>query len=169
MVKIFIKLSALITLMFLASGVRADSFLLSQAQILEKDHIIPLVYVENMEYYNHKTTAIYTKKITEQLSLEPKLIITDDKNLADYYLKPKLTQSKMEPINSENSRYSMSVVIELWSKGGIMIDEEQQNRYIIIENSQNPQKIAQKLLYKLLEQATNSLILKIKNDHLHIG
>jgi len=169
MVKAFLKLSVLLTLMFLASTVKADSFLLSELENSKEDHIIPLIYIDNMEYYNNKTTNAYTQKIAEQLSLEPKLIVTEDKSLADYFLKPKLIQSKIEPINSENSRYSMSVVVELWAKGGILIEKEQQNRYIIIEHSQNPQKIAKKLLNKLLEEAISNFILKIKNNQLHIS
>lgn len=169
MVKTFLKLSVLLALMFLTSPAKADSFLLSEANQLEQDHIIPLIYVENMEYYNQKTTSAYTKKITEQLSLEPKLIITEDKSMADYFLKPKLVQSKIEPINSENSRYSMSVAIELWSKDGDLIEKEQQNRYIIIESDQNPQMIAKKLLIKLLDATINNFILKIKNNQLNIS
>ena len=169
MVKTFLKLSVLLVLIFLASPVKADSFLLSELENSQEDHIIRLIYIDSLEYYNHKTTDVYTPKIAEQLSLEPKLIVTEDKSLADYFLKPKLVQSKIEPINSENSRYSMSVVVELWAKGGVLIKKEEQNRYIIIEQSQNPQKIAQKLLNKLLEEAITNFILKIKNNQLHIG
>jgi hypothetical protein len=116
-----------------------------------------------MEYYNHTKTSAYTGKINEQLSLEPNIITTDNEELADFYLVPKLLLSKIERINSENSRYSMSVALELWAKGGVLINTERQNRYIIIENSQNPQEIAKKLLLKLLEDAVNNLSLKIKN------
>lgn len=169
MVKTFLKLSVLLVLIFLVSPAKADSFLLSEPNNIEQDHIIPLVYVDNMEYYNHTKTSAYTKKIIEQLSLEPKLIVTEDKNMADYLLKPKLIQSKIEPLNRENSRYSMSVAIELWKKNGALVETEQQSRYIIIENNQNPQKIAKKLLTKLLEATINNFILKIKNNQLHIG
>ena len=167
MVKTFLKLSVLLVLMFLTSPAKADSFLLSESN--SEDHIIPLVYISDMEYYNHTTTAAYTPKIVEQLSLEPKLIITEDKDLADYILQPKLIQSKIALINSENSRYSMSVAVELKNKDGIIIKTEQQNRYIIIENTQNPQKIARKLIVKLLEKALGNIILTIKNSPLHIG
>ena len=169
MVKTFLKLSVLLVLIFLTTPAKADSFLLPEINSPKQDHIIPLVYIENMEYYNHATTSAYTKKIAEQLSLEPKLIVTEDKNLADYLLKPKLVQSKIEPINSENSHYSMSVAIELWSKDGDLIEREQQNRYIIIESPQNPQKIAKKLMIKLLDATINNLILKIKNNPLNIN
>ena len=168
MVKRLLKLSALCLMILFTGQARADSFFVSENENIE-DHIIPLIYVGNMEYYNRTETSAYTRQICEQLALEPKIIVTDDENLADYYIKPKLLQSKMEQINTENSRYSMSVALELWSKGGILINSEQQNRYIIIENSQNAQEIAQKLLTRLLKEAVNNMLLKIKNSELPIS
>lgn len=171
-----LKLSVIIVLVMFTGTVKADSFFVASIKDLNaqnseqiKDHIIPLVYIKDMEYYNHTKTSAYTGKINEQLSLEPNIITTEDEDLADFYLIPKLLLSKIERINSENSRYSMSVALELWAKGGVLINTERQNRYIIIENSQNPQEIARKLLLKLLEDAVNNLSLKIKNNQLKIG
>jgi len=168
MITRLLKLSALCLLMFLSSMAKADSFFVAENQTAE-DHIIPLIYVRNMEYYNHTYTAAYTKQISEQMTLEPKIIVTDDETLADYYVQPKLLQSKMEQISSENSRYSMSVALELWAKGGILINSEQQNRYIIIENSNDAQDIAQRLMVKLLREAVKNMLLKIKNSELPIN
>jgi len=166
MIKRLIKLSALSVLALWLNTAKADSFFISK---INEDHIIPLVYIQSMEYYNGTKTSSYTPKIAEQLSLEPEIVITEDEKLADYYLLPKLLLSKIERINSENSKYSMSIALELWSKGGILISTEHQNRYIIIENTQNPQEIAKKLLLKLLETAVNSLSAKIKNNQLKLS
>ena len=162
-----LKLSALVLLTIYCNLARADSFFASYdtpQYNSEDDHIIPLVYVKNLEYYNHRQTDIYTPQITEWLSFEPNMIITAKESMADYYLVPKLIKSKIEQINYEQSRFSMSVGLELWSKGGILINKERQNRYIIIENNEDTQQIAKKLLVKLLKEAVGNFSLKVKNN-----
>ncbi len=164
-----LKLSALVLLTIHCNLAYADSFFVSQqpTKYAENgDHIIPLVYVKNMEYYNKRQTDAYTQKITEWLSFEPNMIITPNESMADYYLVPKLIKSKIEQINYENSRFSMSVGLELWSKGGILINKEQQNRYIIIENNEDTQQIAKKLVQKLLKEAVGNFAVKVKNNQL---
>ena len=161
MTKGLIKLSALLFLAFITGTANADSFLSPK-----DDHIIPLIYVEDMEYYNHKTTKAYTQKITDKLSLMPEITVTNNKDLADYILYPKLLQSQIEQINSANNRYNMSIAVELQTKNGNTVTREQKNRYIIIESAKNPQEIAKKLMQKLLEEALNDLSAEIKNSRI---
>lgn len=123
----------------------------------EKDSAIPLIYIKDLEFYNQTTSAAYTKKMSEQLSFEPRVLVTENKELADYYLIPKLVLSKSEKIDEKNSRFSMSVVVELQKTNGVTVGKEEQNRYIIISQEENIQKIAQKLLSKLLEDALSAL------------
>ena len=129
----------------------------------ETDSTIPLLYIKEMEYYNGSSTNNFTSKITEQLSFEPRVLVTEDKELADYFLAPKLVLSKIEPINETNSRYSMSIVIELRKNDGTLVDSETQNRYIIINKEQNTQEIAHKLVEKLLEDGINALSGKLNS------
>lgn len=159
MLKFFSILSAFCWLFI--TPAKADSFLLSNI-IDKQESIIPLVFIEDLEYYNHTKTAAFTQRITDKLSLEPQIIITDNEAMADYYIVPQLLQSKMAPLNQDTSRYSMSVKVELWSKGGILIDSATQNRYIVIENNENTQEIAKKLLIKLLDEALTELMFKFK-------
>lgn len=159
MLKFFSILSAFCW--FLITPAKADSFLLSGMEN-RQEQIIPLVFIKDLEYYNHTKTAAFTQRITDKLSLESKIIITDNESMADYYIIPQLLQSKMAPLNQDSSRYSMSVKVELWSKGGILIDSATQNRYIVIENNENTQEIAKKLLIKLLDEALSELMYKFK-------
>ncbi len=129
--------------------------------IEEDDGAIPLIYIKDVEFYNHETTSAYTAKLAQKLSFEPKVLVTESKELADYFIVPKLLQSKMEKIDGKNSRYSMSVAIELQKTNGIVVDTEQQNRYIIISEEQNRQDIAQKLMAKLLEDALEAMAGKL--------
>lgn len=161
-------LSVFCGLVLLTSPAKADSFLLSAntfPQRTEKEQIIPLIFIKDLEFYNHTKTAAFTQRIADKLSLEPKIIVTDNEALADYYITPFLLQSKMAPLNQTTLRYSMSVKVELWSKGGILINEVTQNRYIVIENDENTQEIAKKLLIKLLDEALTELFYQVKSDN----
>ena len=162
MLKLFSILSVFCWFCFDTVTAKADSFLLT-AQV-EQEQILPLIYVKDLEYYNHKKTTAYTKSIKDKLSLDPQFVITEDEISADFYILPKLVQSEMEPLNQDILRYSMSVKVELWSKGGILIDSTQQNHYIVIDKEDDAQKIAKDLLSKLLDGAIIELIYKIKNN-----
>lgn len=168
MLKFFSKLSVFCWFCFWAIPAKADSFLLSQSDTenVAQEQIIPLIYVKNLEYYNHKKTSAYTQNIKDKLSLESKIIIIDDEKMADFYIVPQLLQSHMESFNQDVSRYSMSINVELWSKGGILIDNSSKTRYIVIESSENAQQVAKKLLIKLLDEALTELMHKIKNNQL---
>ena len=129
----------------------------------ETDSTIPLLYVDDIEYYNGSASSAFTGKITEKLAFEPRILVTETRELADYFLKPRLLLSKIEPVNAENSRYSMSVVVELRKSDGSLVDSEEQNRYIIVNNNENMQETAQKLLTKLLEDALTALSGKLNS------
>lgn len=116
-----------------------------------------LVYIKDLEFYNQKTSSTYTQKIAEQLSFEPEILVTDSKELADVFLKPQLVRSEMEQIDAKHSRYAMSVEIRLEKADGTLLAKKSQNRYVIIEASENTQDIAAKLLHKLLEDAVSAL------------
>lgn len=125
--------------------------------IYETDETIPLLYIEDLKYYNGKTSSSYTAKLAEKLAFEPRVLVTENKELADYILIPRLLLSKIEPLNQDNSRYSMSVVVEVRKNNGELVDSEQQNRYILINKKQDAQQTAHKLLQKLLEDALNNM------------
>jgi hypothetical protein len=167
MLRLFSILSVICSLVLLTTAAKADSFLLADKSDIintSEEHIIPLVYIKELEFYNHKKTSAYTKRIADKLSLEPKIIITDNESMADFYIIPHLLQSKMEPMNQSVFRYNMSVKVEFWSKGGILIAGATQNRYIVIEDKENAQNIAKKLLIKLLDDSLEDLLYKIKNN-----
>lgn len=125
--------------------------------IYEANDSIPLFYVYPLEFYTKKTTSDYTSRITEQLSFMPRILITDNKELADYYILPRLEKSSLDIIDEKNSRYSMSVSIEIKSKDGEVITKDTKNRYIIIDNSKDKQEVAKKLMIKLLTESVSTL------------
>lgn len=170
MPKSIIILSVCVGLTFLGLPLQADSILfppydpLKKNIALEKNKEIPLIFIKELKFYNGKTSSSYAKKIEEFLSLEPSVVITDEELLADYFLFPELLLSKAEKINAENICYSISVRMQLKTPKGVIINTEQKNRYIIITKNDDEQKIAQKLLLKLLEEAAVSLVNELKTE-----
>ena len=119
----------------------AQEVLQMPKSIYEANDSIPLIYIEDMEYYNQKTTSKYTLDITEQLSFEPRILITENKELADYILTPRLVKSSVDIIDEKNSRYSMSIIIEVANLEGEKVIREEKNRYIIIDNTEDMQSL----------------------------
>lgn len=166
------RLSVLIALLIISEVSKADSLFLSAENMTysqaeqekHKDQIIPLIYIKNIEYYNKTQSEEYTSFITNYLSSESDIIVTEDESVADYDLIPKLIQSKIEPINDKNLRYAMTVQVELLAKGGVKINSAEQSRYIVVEKTQNIQLIARQLLKNLLQNALSELILKIRKN-----
>lgn len=145
------------------SKIAAEVNNLLPKSLYETDSSIPLIYIKDLEFFNQSTSSAYTSKIAEQLSFEPRVLVTENEELADYYIVPKLLLSKSEKIDEKNSRFSMSVVVELQRTNGIIVDAKEKNRYIIISAEQNTQEIAQKLLLKLLEEAINTMRQQLNN------
>jgi hypothetical protein len=135
----------------------AQEVLQMPKSIYEANDSIPLIYIEDLEYYNQKTTSKYTLDITEQLSFEPRILITENKELADYILIPKLAKSSVDIIDEKNSRYSMSIIIEVTNLDGKKVIKEEKNRYIIIDNAEDMQSLAHKMIVKLLKEALASV------------
>ncbi len=129
--------------------------------IYEAKDSIPLIYIKDLEYYNKKTTNVYTPNISEELSFEPRILITENKELADYYIFPKLVKSAVDVIDDKNSRYSMSLVLEVSNLEGEIIIREEKKRYIIISNNDDIQEIAHKMINKLIKEASSSIKEKI--------
>ena len=125
--------------------------------IYEADDKIPLLYIKDLEFYTNKTTTNYTNTILEELSFVPRILVTDKEDLADFYIVPKMLQSSIDVIDDKNSRFSMSVKVEIRSPDNTLVQDVTKNRYIIIENTEDNQQMAQKMLNKLLKEALSSL------------
>lgn len=117
----------------------------------------PSIYIKKLTFYNNTTTNSFSQKLKDLLSLETSIIVTDNEELADYLLLPELKLSKMEKIDDKNSKYSMSVSVSIQTLDKKTIISAQQNRYIIIENKENKQEIANKLLNKLLDECIKKI------------
>lgn len=120
-----------------------------------------LIYIDDLEFYNNTKTPKYKDHIKEQLIFEPSILITEKKDLADFYLNPKVVKSSIDKIDEKNSKFSMAVELKINNSENKEILKETKKRYIIIDNSLKNQEIAHKMLIKLLNEALVSLKGKI--------
>ena len=120
-----------------------------------------MIYIDDLEFYNNTKTQKYKDYIKEQLIFEPSILITEKKDLADFYLNPKVVKSSIDKIDEKNSKFSMAVELKINNSENKEILKETKKRYIIIDNSLKNQEIAHKMLIKLLNEALSSLKDKI--------
>jgi hypothetical protein len=125
--------------------------------------VTPLIYIKDIIYYNNTKSSIYTSKIAELVSLEPNVLVSDNLDLSDYILQPRMLMSKIEKIDDKNSRFSMSVIVEIKTHEGNIVISKQKNRYIIIDNNDNKQELASKLLFKLIKECLKELSPSVNN------
>lgn len=129
--------------------------------IYENNIRTPLIYIDDLEFYNNTKTPKYKDHIKEQLIFEPSILITEKKDLADFYLNSKVVKSSIDKIDEKNSKFSMAVELKINNSENKEILKETKKRYIIIDNSLKNQEIAHKMLIKLLNEALSSLKDKI--------
>ena len=129
--------------------------------IYENNIRTPLIYIDDLEFYNNTKTPKYKDHIKEQLIFEPSILITEKKDLADFYLNPKVVKSSIDKIDEKNSKFSMAVELKINNSENKENLKETKKRYIIIDNSLKNQEIAHKMLIKLLNEALVSLKGKI--------
>ena len=129
--------------------------------IYENNIRTPLIYIDDLEFYNNTKTPKYKDHIKEQLIFEPSILITEKKDLADFYLNPKVVKSSIDKIDEKNSKFSMAVELKINNSENKEVLKETKKRYIIIDNSLKNQEIAHKMLTKLLNEALASLKDKI--------
>ena len=129
--------------------------------IYENNNRTPLIYIDDLEFYNNTKTQKYKDYIKEQLIFEPSILITEKKDLADFYLNSKVVKSSIDKIDEKNSKFSMAVELKINNSENKEVLKETKKRYIIIDNSLKNQEIAHKMLTKLLNEALASLKDKI--------
>lgn len=129
--------------------------------IYENNNRTPLIYIDDLEFYNNTKTPKYKDHIKEQLIFEPSILITEKKDLADFYLNSKVVKSSIDKIDEKNSKFSMAVELKINNSENKEVLKETKKRYIIIDNSLKNQEIAHKMLTKLLNEALASLKDKI--------
>lgn len=122
---------------------------------------LALVYVKNLQYYNGTETAKFVPELKQRLANNPYFYLTQEAELADYILMPKVLKAKVDTLDAGHKRLQMVVAIDI---SGIEQEPvtEYQNRFVLFGAEENEQQIAARLIRKLLENAGDGAMRRIE-------
>ena len=116
-----------------------------------------LLFIRNITFWNGEETNHYKDLLTGLFSHSNYFYVTDDENLADFTVTPRLKRAEVDEIDRKNHKMQMQVELEVISH---TLDDfspitEQQNHFILFAADKDEQEIADNLLRKLLTRAAN--------------
>lgn len=128
---------------------------------------LALVYIGPLEYYNGAKSNKYSKMLQEQFAGNQYFYLTEDAEIADYVITPKVLKAKVDNLDAAHKRLQMVVSLEITGLKTETVNEYQ-NRFVLFGAEENEQQTAARLLNKLIETAGANVLRKIEhNEQLH--
>lgn len=128
---------------------------------------LALVYIGSLEYYNGAKSNKYSKMLQEQFAGNQYFYLTEDAEIADYVITPKVLKAKVDNLDAAHKRLQMVVSLEITGLKNETVNEYQ-NRFVLFGAEENEQQTAARLLNKLIETAGANVLRKIEhNEQLH--
>lgn len=128
---------------------------------------LALVYIGPLEYYNGAKSNKYSKMLQEQFAGNQYFYLTEDAEIADYVITPKVLKAKVDNLDAAHKRLQMVVSLEIIGLKNETVNEYQ-NRFVLFGAEENEQQTAARLLNKLIETAGANVLRKIEhNEQLH--
>lgn len=128
---------------------------------------LALVYIGPLEYYNGAKSNKYSKMLQEQFAGNQYFYLTEDDEIADYVITPKVLKAKVDNLDAAHKRLQMVVSLEITGLKNETVNEYQ-NRFVLFGAEENEQQTAARLLNKLIETAGANVLRKIEhNEQLH--
>lgn len=124
---------------------------------------LALVYIDDLTYYNGAKTAKFIPELKSRFADNPYFYLTDQPDLADYKLTPKVLKAKVDTLDAGHKRLQMVVSIDIAGVGDGVVNEYQ-NRFVLFGAEENEQQIASRLIKKLLENAGDGAVRKIERS-----
>ncbi len=122
---------------------------------------LALVYVNELEYYNGAKSQKYADVLKDKIKDSPYYYLTQEKDLADYTITPKVLKAKVDALDATHKRIQMVVVLDVEG-----LDEDvqtiSQNRFLLFSSEENEQSIASRLIKKLLDAASMDAVRQIE-------
>ncbi len=122
---------------------------------------LALLYVSDLEYYNGSKSKKYADFLKEEIKENPYYYITDEKDLADYIMTPKLLKAKVDSLDATHKRLHMVLSLDVDGLEENVVNIFQ-NRFILFSNEDSEQSIASRLIKKLIIQASKSAVRQIE-------
>ena len=123
---------------------------------------LALVCVKKLEYFNGSSSAKYANVLKKHIDGNPYFYLTEDEEIADYVITPKVLKAKVDALDASNKRLHMALVLEVTGLETEIVSEYQ-NRFVLFGAEESEQKIASRLIGKLMEQAGDGLVRKIEH------
>lgn len=120
------------------------------------------VFIPPTEFFNNTQSEKHAEVIRKQFSSNDYFYITDKQDLADYIVRTKVLRAKVDPINSNTNRMQMVIAVELQSMDNGNTSTEHQNRFVLFSSEEDEQEVANKLMTKLFEKASEQTINQIE-------
>lgn len=117
-----------------------------------KVHLLPT------RFYNGMTTENYLPLIKEIVEEDGDLTVIAQAYDADYIIKSEVLRAKVDPINKQTNRLQMVVALSVENAATKEITTEHQNRFVLFENGEDEQKVANNLMKKLLKKASEQTL-----------
>ncbi len=128
----------------------------------ENPESLALVHVKQLEYFNGSKSVKYANLLKKHLDNNPYFYLTDDAEIADYVITPKVLKVAVDALDAGNNRLHMALVLEITGIEKEIVSEYQ-NRFVLFGAEEDKQQIASRLISKLIEQAGDGLIRKIEH------
>ncbi len=122
---------------------------------------LALVYVDDLAYYNGAKSKKYANLLKQKIQNNAYYYLTEEKELADYVISPKILKAKVDLLDKDHKRLQMVLVLEV---SGITQDvlPVTQNRFLLFSADESEQQIADRLIKKLLEAASLEAVRQIE-------
>lgn len=128
---------------------------------------LALVHINPLEYYNGAKSKKYAKMLQEQFADNQYFYLTEDAEIADYVITPKVLKAKVDNLDAAHKRLQMVVSLEITGLKNEPVNEYQ-NRFVLFGAEENEQQTAARLLNKLIETAGANVLRKIEhNEQMH--
>lgn len=128
---------------------------------------LALVHINPLEYYNGAKSKKYAKILQEQFADNQYFYLTEDAEIADYVITPKVLKAKVDNLDAAHKRLQMVVSLEITGLKNEPVNEYQ-NRFVLFGAEENEQQTAARLLNKLIETAGANVLRKIEhNEQMH--
>lgn len=124
---------------------------------------LALLHITALEYYNGAKSLKYVEGLKKQFSGNPYFYLTEDAEIADYVIRPKVLKAKVDKLDAGHKRLQMVVTLEI---SGLKEDvvNEYQNRFVLFGAEEDEQQTASRLLKKLIETAGDGALRKIEHN-----
>lgn len=124
---------------------------------------LALLYIDDLTFFDGTKSAKQSQILKQLYADNPYFYLTEDAEIADYVIHPKVLTAKVDKTGENQNRLHMVVILEV---EGLTAESsnEYQNRYVVFDDNEDKQNVAVRMLDKLMALAGQSLLEKIEDN-----